>query len=235
MGMLVAGTTVPLRSTSQADGGEAGRRMSPTGDGGEPSAPEVTLADQAASALEALRAGDPEPLNRLVGAVTPLLWYVVRAQNVPREAAEDVVQGVWLAFVRKADTIRDPQATLRWLVVTARRAGWEATRKHRDAERRTTSLGEADGPGLGSLPTADPGPDEVLLTAERDRALWRAFGRLSERCKQILGVLAFAERPSYRLVAEVTGMGLTSVGTTRARCLARLRAELEAETGRGTR
>ena len=206
--------------------------MGSAGEAGRGSrAVETTLGDRAALALEAYRIGVPGPVADLVREATPVLWRVVRAQNVPREAAEDVVQGVWLAFVRSAHTIRESQGALQWLLVTARRAAWEETRKHRDLEKRTTPFppGEASGPR--ELPAPDPQPDEALLTDERDRVLWHRFTELPERCRQILRMLAFAERPTYRAIAEVTGIGESSVGTIRSRCLAKLRTLLESDEG----
>ena len=173
------------------------------------------------------------PVTDLVREATPLLWRVVRAQNVPRETAEDVVQGVWLAFVRNAGVIREPQGALQWLLVTARRAAWEATRKHRDAEKRTAELPDGEQGHRVELTSAEPDPEEAVLTDERDQALWRRFNELSERCRQILQLLAFADKPSYRLISEATGIGETSVGTIRSRCLARLRTLLESDEGWG--
>lgn len=234
--MVVVEADTALRSLSGAERGEAGRTMGVAGDATpKAGAVDTTLGDRAALALEAYRMGVAGPVTDLVREVTPLLWHVVRAQNVPRETAEDVVQGVWLAFVRNADKIREPQGVLQWLVVTARRAAWEATRKHRDHERRTAPLPEGESAGTWDLVSAEPQPEESVLTDERDQALWRAYGALSERCRQLLRVLAFADRPTYRLISEVTGINETSVGTIRGRCLAQLRAELETDEGWGRR
>ena len=194
---------------------------------------ELTLGDRAALALEAYRAGIMGPVTDLVREATPLLWHVVRAQNVPRETAEDVVQGVWLAFVRNAGSIRDPQGSLKWLLVTARRAGWEAARKHRDHERRTAELPDGAADHRIELTSKEPEPAEVLLTDERDRELWSRFNQLSERCRQVLQLVAFADKPSYRLISQATGIAEVSVGTIRSRCLAQLRALLESEETEG--
>ena len=169
--------------------------------------------------------GVTDPFSDVVVEITPLLWHVVRAQNVPRDLAEDVVQGVWLAFVRHAPTLRDPQGALKWLLVTARRAAWEETRK----QRRTEAMSDGELPG--ETPCGDRGPEEWLLASERDRALWRNVSALPGRCQEMLRVMAFADRPSYRDIAEATGIGVTSVGATRGRCLDKLRTLLESDAG----
>lgn len=188
----------------------------------------TTLGDRAAYALREHREGRPAALEAFVREATPLLWHVVRGQGLARDAAEDVVQGVWLAFVRHTDAIREPEAALAWLLVSARRAAWLAVRRQRGDQVHTTALPD-DVDDLGELPAADPGPEVEALTGERDRALWRVFRRLPERCQQILRAVAVADRPDYRAIAEVTGMKVTAVGVTRGRCLAKLRALLDDE------
>ncbi|WP_199422669.1 RNA polymerase sigma factor [Actinotalea solisilvae] len=186
------------------------------------------LAALAAAALEAYRAGRTAPLEDLVREATPLLWHVVRSQGVERDEAQDVVQGVWLAFVRSAATIREPDAALKWLLVSARRAAWQVVAHRRGDARRTTALDD-DGVAHPELRSPDPAPDESVVTDERDRALWRRFVLLPERCQQVLRFVAMADRPDYRAIAEVTGMQVTAVGVTRGRCLAKLRALLATE------
>lgn len=185
-----------------------------------------TLGQRAASALRAWHAGHTAPLEALVREASPLLWHVVRAQGVDRDEAEDVVQGVWLAFTRHLDTIRDPDALLGWLVVSARRAAWLAVRRRRGDEVHSTDLPD-DLDELGELSDAAPGPEVELLTAERDQLLWHAFVRLPDRCQQVLRAVAAADRPDYKAIAQVTGMKVTAVGVTRGRCLAKLRTLLE--------
>lgn len=191
-------------------------------DGG---AAQLTLGDRAALAAEAVRAGAHEAFAAAVHDLTPLLWNVVRAQDVPREIAEDVVQGVWLAFVQHVGRLRDTQGALKWLLVTARRAAWEALRKHREHERRTEAELETD----PVEPSA--GPEDLVVLTERDRVLWRNVRALDARCRELLRILAFADRASYRDIAEATGIGLTSVGATRGRCLEKLRARLAQDEG----
>ncbi len=186
----------------------------------------TTLGDRAALALRAHRDGDSAPLAELVREATPLLWHVVRGQGASREDAEDVVQSVWLAFVRNAESIREPQALLGWLVVSARRSAWQVVRRRREEERRAQTLPEDLG-GQAVLASRDPAPDDQVLRTERDRVLWRRFAELPARCRQILRMVALADRPDYRAIAALTGMPVTSVGVTRGRCLAKLRRLLD--------
>ena len=57
-------------------------------------------------------------------------------------------------------------------------------------------------------------------------ALWAAIGQLSRRCQELLRIIAFVPRPDYAAVAAALGMPVGSIGPTRGRCLAKLRALL---------
>ena len=64
-------------------------------------------------------------------------------------------------------------------------------------------------------------------TGKREGALWRAFARLSERCKTLLRLLIADEEPSYEEVGAALGMPVGAIGPTRMRCLDKLRRTTE--------
>ncbi len=192
-----------------------------------PDASPASLGERAALALVAHRSGESGPLADLVREATPMLWHVARSQGASREDAEDVVQGVWLAFVRNADAIRDPAALLGWLVVSVRRSAWQVVGRRREEQRRSQPLPEDVGAGDDVLGSREPTPDARVLRTERDRVLWGRFAELTERCRQVLTMVAMADRPDYRAIAALTGIPVTSVGVTRGRCLAKLRRLLD--------
>jgi RNA polymerase sigma factor (sigma-70 family) len=177
------------------------------------------LCDAAAADLVRWRAGESEALERLVRAVTPTLWHVVRAYGLERASAEDVVQTTWLTLVKHRDGIGDPQAVVRWLTVTARREAWRVAR----AAGRTQ---QTDDTVLDLRSSSQDGPEAVAVRRRRDEALWRAVAALPERCRRLLRVVAFSERVDYGRLSEDLGMPVGSIGPTRGRCLAKLRSEL---------
>ncbi len=184
------------------------------------------LARLAARAVAAYRDGDREPLARLVASVSPLLWRTVRAQGADLEQAQDIVQNVWLTLVRDIETIRDPHATLQWLLVTARRAAWRAVRRSREDLVRT----EQDEQVTEWLAApGDEAPDAVVTRNERDRALWRHVRDLPARCRELLALVAMVDRPDYSVVSRALGMPVGSIGPTRGRCLAKLRLALASD------
>jgi RNA polymerase sigma factor (sigma-70 family) len=205
----------------------------PSGVGHRPSGrsrAEATLVDRAAAAFVAYREGDRAAFDELVGLVTPLVWHTVRAQGVDVAAAEDVVQTIWMRLLHGSSTIRDPQSVVAWLLTAARRESWRVVKRARADVVRTASLSGADGEPAVRLPAQrGDAPEEVVVLEERQRRLWQHVESLSQRCRELVRVIAFADRPDYALIASSLGMPVGSIGPTRGRCLARLRRELASD------
>jgi len=64
------------------------------------------------------------------------------------------------------------------------------------------------------------------MVDDQRRTLWTAIRQLSPRCQELLRIIAFVPRPDYAAVAAELGMRIGSIGPTRGRCLAKLRALL---------
>jgi RNA polymerase sigma factor (sigma-70 family) len=175
-----------------------------------------------ADLVHAARQGNDDALGQIVTELSPLLWHVARAAGLSEGGAQDVVQTVWMQLVAHLDGIRTSAALTGWLVTTARREAWRV----RAAERRELP---ADQESLTELPDQEPGFEERIISNERRRALWGAIGQLTERCQELLRIIAFAPRADYTEVAARLGMPVGSIGPTRGRCLAKLRALLASD------
>ncbi|HYN29089.1 MAG TPA: sigma-70 family RNA polymerase sigma factor [Dermatophilaceae bacterium] len=183
-----------------------------------------SLAVRAANAFREYRDGDPSGMSTLVSDVTPLLWAVARQQGLPRQAAEDVVQNTWLKLVEHASAIADPQSVLKWLITTTKRASWSSSsRSHREEPAPHEDVRDTERDDLS------PSPEASVLADLDHRLMWEHFSSLPERCRSLLRVIAFAERPDYAAVAQTLGMPVGSIGPTRGRCLAKLRMALLAD------
>jgi RNA polymerase sigma factor (sigma-70 family) len=185
-----------------------------------------TLATRAGALFEQFRDGNEARMADLVTLLTPILWHTARAQRLDAHSAEDVVQSAWLALVRNAETISSPIAVLHWMIVTVRREAWRTA-------ARSSRVGVVETEGLNMLVNEDEAPDEITVRTAEAAALWRHIRGLSERCQQLLRVIAFADRPDYSAVADALGMPVGSIGPTRGRCLAKLRALLTADPAWG--
>jgi RNA polymerase sigma factor (sigma-70 family) len=177
------------------------------------------LYDAATDAFRRWRAGDDSALDELVRMMSPVLWHVVRATGLDREAAEDVVQNTWLTLVRSAESVRDPQAITRWLCTAARREAWRVSK----AATRTRPVEDEV---IDARLPVQSSPEGTVVEDDEKAHLWRALGRLPERCQKLLRIVAWEPRPDYSSVAEGLDMPIGSIGPTRRRCLDKLRVEL---------
>jgi RNA polymerase sigma factor (sigma-70 family) len=167
----------------------------------------------------AARQGSEDALGEIVTELSPLLWQVARAAGLNTSDAEDVLQTVWLRLLAHLDGIHTSSALTGWLVTTTRREAWRVSA----AARRQVP---ADTEVLSALPDRGPGSEEQVIIDDQRRVLWQAIGRLSPRCQELLRIVAFVPRPDYAVVAAELGMPTGSIGPTRGRCLAKLRALL---------
>lgn len=175
--------------------------------------------DMASGAFIAWRSGDTRAMDELVSAMTPVLWHVVRAYGLDRQTAEDAIQATWLGFVRSHRTIKDPQAVASWLITSARRG---AAAQARTARRATPVQDETL---HAALPDTESAEALAMLDDEASR-LWGAVASVDERCRKLLRVVAFMDRPDYHSLSQDLDMPVGSIGPTRARCLAKVRTAL---------
>jgi RNA polymerase sigma factor (sigma-70 family) len=173
-----------------------------------------------------VQAGDQAAWDALVERFSSLLWGVARGHRLDGATAGDVVQTVWLKLVENLDRIREPAALPGWLSTTARRECLGVLRMQGRALPTDTD-------DMVTVVSDDPPTDAGVLTDERDRALWAAFERLGERCRQLLRVLMADPAPSYEEASAALDMPIGSIGPTRGRCLDRLRTLLEPDVSAG--
>lgn len=171
-------------------------------------------------------AGDAAGLDDLVSVMTPVLWHVVRAYRLSEEAAEDVIQTTWLALVRRRAAIVDPVAIGGWLTTTARREAWRVS----SGSAGATPVEDDD---LAPLLPRQRSAEESVVQEDEGSRLWAVVDGLPERCRRLLRIVAFENRPDYRELAIDLGMPVGSIGPTRGRCLAKLRVALMQAGGVG--
>jgi RNA polymerase sigma factor (sigma-70 family) len=134
----------------------------------------------------------------------------------------------WLRLVEHLSAIREPDRLAGWLATTTRRECLAILRKA-DREQPTDACDDR----LGTSADPDWAPDEagpeVIAVRQDHRVLVRrALATLPEQHRRLIGLLACSPPPSYQEISAGLGMPTGSIGPTRKRILARLRAELEA-------
>ena len=175
--------------------------------------------ERAADLFADWRSGNGRAMDDLVRLMTPVLWHVVRAYGLDRTLAEDVVQSTWLALVRSHEKISDFRAISGWLTMTARREAWKVSKSHRRTDATSDEVLEP------MLPAQESAETEVAASDE-SRRIWKAVSALDERCRRLLRVIAFDDRPDYATLATELEMPVGSIGPTRRRCLVKLRTQL---------
>lgn len=179
---------------------------------------------QIATLVHAAADGDQHAWDAIVMQFQGLVWATVRSYRLDDSASADVVQTCWLRLVENLGKLREPERLGGWLATTARR---ECLRCLRSAGRTVP----VDDDAAFDRASSEPAPeiDAELLRDERDTGLWRAFGRISDRCQRLLRLLTADPPPSYEDVSQTLDMPIGSIGPTRQRCLDRLRTELVVE------
>jgi RNA polymerase sigma factor (sigma-70 family) len=170
-----------------------------------------------AALVEAAKRGDQSAWDALVARFNGLVWSIARSYRLDTADAGDAVQMTWLRLVENLGHINDPQRLAGWLATTVRRECLQLLR--RSGRLRATSDDEA----LQHVADGAAPVDAALLQDERDRALWRAFGSIGERCQRLLRVLMASPPPSYQEVSAALDMAVGTIGPARQRCLAQLR------------
>jgi len=162
--------------------------------------------------------GDHASWNALVDRYTPLVLSVIRRYRLQGSDSEDVVQTVWLRLVENLGGIREPAALPGWIVTTTRNECLHVIRK-----QRLVSPADLGGEGQPEG-SAEPAVDSDLLAAERHEALLMALAELPERQRALLLLLVEDPPVSYEEISRRLDIPIGSIGPTRARALARVRA-----------
>jgi RNA polymerase sigma factor (sigma-70 family) len=163
--------------------------------------------------------GAADAWGELVDRFSGMLWAIAAGHRLNAADSADVFQTTWLRLVEHLDDLNDPERIGAWLATTARR---ECIRVLRFSQRQVPVGDELP------EPVADtPEPIAGLVVAERDAMLWEAVSRLRAADQALLCMLTAAPVLSYREIAEALDLPIGSIGPTRARCLERLRRELE--------
>ncbi|MBK8903196.1 MAG: sigma-70 family RNA polymerase sigma factor [Anaerolineaceae bacterium] len=172
--------------------------------------------------VEACRQQDYLAWNELVTRYERLVYTVPLRYGLPQAEAEDVFQTVWLALLNHLDALEQPERVAAWLVTTARRETW-SRRRGADFERDAgVTVEQLDNPN------EEDTSEEMMVQYERQTAVRRALSRLEERCQRLLKLLYYTtEKPEYTTIANELDIPVGSIGPTRARCLEKLRKEME--------
>jgi RNA polymerase sigma factor (sigma-70 family) len=172
--------------------------------------------------------GDQAAWNVIVDEYAGLLWSVVRGFRLGVAQGADAVQTTWLRLLEHLPAIRDPERLPGWLRTTARRVCLEVVRDTRREAPADGFAEQAHPVWDADADDDDRRPETCALRREREALVRAALAGLSERHRTLLQLLVASPPLSYEEISARLAMPIGSIGPTRARLLARLRAALDA-------
>lgn len=166
--------------------------------------------------VQAAVLGDGKAWEGIVQRYSPLLMSVVRGYRLSETDVRDIAQTVWLRLVEHLADLREPRALPGWLITTTRNEAIKTLK----VLARTTPVDFFE---TGARDDGDA-IDEDLLRVERREALLEAFAELGDRDRELLILLTADPAVPYAEISRKLNIPIGSIGPTRARALAKLRA-----------
>ena len=156
----------------------------------------------------------------------PLVFHLA-SQSLDAAVAEDIVQDVFLAVWRKADTFNPRRGTLRaWLLQIAH---FRILNEFRRRSRRPQLEPDTDGTSLEDLPDVSDEPAEAAWNSFRREAVRSAVNKLPPAQRQALSLAFFADLTQDQ-VADLLNVPLGTVKTRIRTAMQSLRLHLAALT-----
>jgi RNA polymerase sigma-70 factor (ECF subfamily) len=182
-----------------------------------------------AELLQRCRRGDPDGWNELFdlhyAAAGRFIFQL--GSDFTREDAEEICQETFLSVIRNLDSFHGESQFQTWLFRIA-------SNKARDFRERRNAVKRGSGQAQVSLqaedaetgltidPPADlPGPDEVIMSAEKLALIREALDAVGEPCREIVELRYFGDL-SYEELSCTLQLNPKTVSSRLSKCLDRL-------------
>ena len=165
-----------------------------------------------AELVEACLQGSEAAWAALFERYSGLIYSIPLRRGLGRDMADEVFQSVATTLIERLHVIQDPARLAKWLIVTTQRRCEMMLRR----ERRASEI---------APPQSEPHHEDTeseLVRLELRHEVAQALGQLRPRDREILTDL-FERELSYAEVGRRHGLAIGSLGSRRARALARLR------------
>jgi RNA polymerase sigma factor (sigma-70 family) len=175
-------------------------------------------------ATRATRPDGDDAWESLVNEYSPTLWAITKQYRLNDADSSDAVQVTWLRLLEHVDEIREPDRLAGWLATTVRRICIATGRaKRRQSDHDPVDLDYAH---VRRERSEEGCPERAALRSEHVTLVQQALEELPAPQRRLIRLLMSSPTPSYRDVAAQLGVPIGSIGPTRARILARMRAAL---------
>lgn len=164
-------------------------------------------------------AGNQDAWSALIGKYKKLIYSIPVKWELSTDDANDIFQSVCVDLYSELQRLRDSRALPKWLIQTT----LHKCARHRNHQNRYSGEEPAE-----EVAAIKPSADAIVLEAEQEQILREAISAVPERCAELIRMLFF-ESPAraYGEIARQLGLATGSIGFTRARCLDKLRKQLE--------
>ncbi len=185
-------------------------------------------ADQQTDAglIQAFKEGDAGALDELIGRYKERLYaYLLRLSRC-RDAADDLLQEVFIKLIKKLDSYDEREKFSAWLFTVAHHAVMDHFRSgSRRREESLDAAGETGAPLTDTLASLEPGPDKLLEEFESAAVIRAAFDRLSADQREIF-LMRHYSGLSFKEIAEILSVPIGTVLARMSRAMAKMRREI---------
>ena len=166
--------------------------------------------------------GDQRGWHALVDKYSRLVYAVILRYGVKPDDASDLFQTVWVNVYSDLEKVRKHDSLRSWLITVTRRRCYHW--RQEQLRRQRLMQESRDEPIEAAVEPSD------MAGLESDQRVREAVFRLPGRCREMIGMLFYADPPMpYRDVARKLGLAVGSIGFIRGRCLRKLQKLLESE------
>lgn len=172
--------------------------------------------------------GDSTAWEALILRYQRLIYSIPIKNGFSVVDASDVFQSVCVVLLERLPTLRDHNKISSWLMTTTTRECWRVAAQWKRESGASTRDAEAGRNRMSEVASGELLSDELQAALEQQHIIRHALTTLSERCQKLISMLFYdKDELSYVDVARRMKIPVSSIGPTRARCLEKLKKELE--------
>ena len=175
--------------------------------------------------VAAMSAGDDDAWKHFIAEYGGLILSISARFGLKGPDRDDHLQATCFAVLRSISSLRNPARLSSWLYGIA----WRAAVDWKRRRRRDGAFHDSAGMNHPKKPQeTEPVGAQELIRREEDVQLYQALLALDPRCRRFLTALYLdPERLSYAELAAREELPVGSIGPIRARCLNRMRNEMQ--------
>jgi len=174
------------------------------------------------------RRGEPAAWDELFDLhYAPAGRFIFQLGYFSHEDVEEICQEVFLSVIKNLDSFHGESQFQTWLFRIAANKARDYRERLTAAKRgggQTPLSLQAEDPETGLTldpPSSTPGPDTLLMNAEKMSMILEALEQLGEPCREIIELRYFADL-SYEEIAATLKMNVKTVSSRLSKCLDRL-------------